>query len=134
MLHTEANATEQPPGAVPVPIKAGSVVIIDRRLWHAGPLGEQEYPVTRKVIFNGYAQRWLRPKDPMYTEALLDHVTCPVLRQLLGHTHTHNGLYSPTAADVPLLPWMDAMGMLEERPPVAWEDCSQSSKWIGGCE
>jgi len=134
MPHTQPNSTELPPGAVRVPLQAGSVVLIDRRLWHAGPLGEQKYGITRKVLFNGYGQRWLRPKDPMYTAPVLAHVTCPVLRQLLGHTHTYNGLYSPTTADVPLMSWLDEHGMLKKPAPLAWEDCSQSSKWIGGCE
>jgi ectoine hydroxylase-related dioxygenase (phytanoyl-CoA dioxygenase family) len=132
-LPRAAPGAATPAGAAPVPGRRGDVVIIDRRLWHAGPLGEQAYPVTRKVLFFGYGQRWLRPKDPMETAPLLQHVTCPVLRQLLGHTHTSNGLYSPMAADAPLLPWLDARGMLDEPPPVPWEDCSQSSKWIGGC-
>ena len=134
MAHTEPNATSLPPGAVPVPVQAGSIVLIDRRLWHAGPLGEQQYPITRKVLFNGFGQRWMRSKDPMHTAPLLAHMTCPVLRQLLGHVHTYNGLYSPTAADVPLLPWLDAHGLLDEPVPVPWEVCSQSSKWIGGCD
>lgn len=98
-----------------------------------GPLGEQVYPRSRKVLFVGYGPRWMRSKDAMETEAVLKHVTCPVLRQMLGHTPTHNGLFSPTARDVPLLGWLDMHGMLKAPPPVPWEDCSMSSKWIGGC-
>lgn len=133
IANVHAGATEQPPGATRIPVPAGSVVIIDRRLWHAGPLGEQPYPRSRKVLFYGFGPRWMRPKDSMATERLLEHVHDPVLRQLLGDTPTYNGLYSPTARDAPLLDWLDSRGMLGERPPVPWEACDQSSKWIGGC-
>ena len=112
---------------------AGSVVITDRRLWHAGPLGEQAYPRSRKVLFYGFGPRWMRSKDSMATGTVLEHVRDPVLRQLLGETPTCNGLYSPTARDAPLLDWLYTRGMLLERPPVPWEACDQSSKWIGGC-
>ena len=130
-VHTEA--TEQPPAATRIPVTAGSVVIIDRRLWHAGPLGEQRYAKSRKVLFYGFGPRWMRPKDSMATQAVLPHVRDPVIRQLLGDTPTYNGLYSPTARDAPLLGWLDDHGMLEERPSMPWEACDQSSKWIGGC-
>ena len=69
----------------------------------------------------------------MATGKVLEHVRDPVLRQLLGDIPSFNGLYSPTARDVPLLEWLDAHGMLKERPPIPWESCDQSSKWIGGC-
>ena len=133
MVNVHAGATEQPPGATRIPVPAGSVVIIDRRLWHAGPLGEQPYPRSRKVLFYGFGPRWMRPKDSMATERVLQRIRDPVVRQLLGDTPTYNGLYSPTARDAPLLDWLDAHGMLKERPPVPWEACDQSSKWIGGC-
>jgi ectoine hydroxylase len=133
MPNVHAGATEQPPGAMRIPVPAGSVVIIDRRLWHAGPLGEQRYARSRKVLFYGFGPRWMRPKDAMATHAVLPHIRDPVIRQLLGDTPTFNGLYSPTARDAPLLGWLDEHGMLDERPPVPWEACDQSSKWIGGC-
>lgn len=127
------NATGLPVGAIRVPATAGSVVIVDRRLWHAGPLGTQPYHIARRVLFYGFGPRWMRPKDPMYTAKVLEHVTDPVLRQLLGEIPSYNGLYSPTRADVPLLPWLEAQGLLDASPPAAWEDCSQSDKWVGGC-
>lgn len=133
LAHADSGATQQPPGAVPIPVAAGSVVIIDRRLWHAGPLGAQSYAHSRKVLFYGFGPRWMRSKDPLATGRLLRYVSDPVLRQLLGHTPSFNGLYSPTPVDVPLLPWLETHGMLGGPPPVPWEDCSQSDKWIGGC-
>ncbi|CAJ1357482.1 unnamed protein product [Effrenium voratum] len=121
MPNVHLGATEQPPGAKRIPVPAGSVVIIDRRLWHAGPLGEQPYPRSRKVLFYGFGQRWMRPKDSMATDRVLAHIRDPVIRQLLGETPTYNGLYSPTARDVPLMGWLDDHGMLKDRPPVPWE-------------
>ncbi|CAE7224014.1 unnamed protein product [Symbiodinium natans] len=133
MPNAHGGATQQPPGATPLPVHAGSVVIIDRRLWHTGPLGEQPYAHSRKVLFYGFGPRWMRPKDSMATDTVLAHVREPVIRQLLGNTPSYNGLYSPTAKDVPLLGWLDEHGMLKDRPQVPWEACDQSSKWIGGC-
>ena len=32
-------------------------------------------------MFFGYAYRWLRPKDPMYTDSLLRKLKCPIRAQ-----------------------------------------------------
>ena len=43
-----------------------------------------------KVIFLGYGYRWLRSKDVMDVTAPLQspEAICPVLKQMLGWTHT----------------------------------------------
>lgn len=50
-----------PRGAVPIKAKSGDVVLFDSRIWHARSNNFSEF--TRKVIFIGYAYRWLRPRD-----------------------------------------------------------------------
>ena len=67
--------------------------------------------VTRKVIFVGYGYRWVKPKDPLVMDALLDRVDCPVLRQLCGTTTNNNAFWSPSALDTPLRAWLHAIGV-----------------------
>lgn len=95
----EAN----PPGAVPVCVRAGSAVLIDRRIWHSR--SPNESALTRKVIWYGYAYRWLRPKDAMTVEHLYPDLD-PIRRQLLGDGTSANGTYDPAEADVPLRAWL----------------------------
>ena len=54
-----------------------------------------------KVIFLGYGYRWLRSKDVMDVTAPLQspEAICPVLKQMLGWTHTNNGIFGPAAED-----------------------------------
>ena len=102
--YTQYQATtvaSEASGAIPVRVKAGSAIFFDRRLWHAAPLG-RNFSKTRKVVLYGFAHRWLQTKDPMRTSDILNHARCPVLRQLLGHIGTYNGLFSPGANDAPL--------------------------------
>ena len=96
-------ATGQPAGAVPVLVPAGACVLFDRRLWHAASPNVSDQ--TRKVLFYGYAYRWLRTKDEMTVQSLWDSAD-PVRRQLLGDGPSANGFYSPTDADVPLRVWL----------------------------
>lgn len=67
--------------------------------------------VDRKVIFVGYGYRWVKPKDPLVMDALLDRVDCPVLRQLCGTTRNNDAFWSPTALDTPLRAWLHAIGV-----------------------
>ena len=48
MANTAAGAVELPPGAQRLPVPAGSAVVIDRRLWHAGPLGDDAFALSRR--------------------------------------------------------------------------------------
>jgi len=48
--------------------------------------------VPRKALFYGYSYRWLRPRDNMTGNHLLDRCT-PIQQQLLGVSHSggHTG-------------------------------------------
>ncbi len=93
----------QPKGAVPVLAKPGTVVLFDRRLWHAGTPNWSE--VTRKVLFYGYGYRWIRTKDDMTVSSLWEQ-SDPIRRQMLGWGVNCNGFYTPTDEDVPLRVWL----------------------------
>jgi hypothetical protein len=93
----------QPPGAMPVCVKPGTVVFFDRRLWHAASANWSD--VTRKVLFYGYGYRWIRTKDDMTVQSLWEK-SDPIRRQLLGDGVNCNGHYTPTDADVPLRVWL----------------------------
>jgi ectoine hydroxylase len=86
-----------------VGVPANTCVIFDRRLLHAGS-ANCSADTERQVIFIGYGYRWLRSKDVMDVEAALcsPEAVCPVVKQMLGWTHTNNGIFSPAAEDVPL--------------------------------
>ena len=109
--HTQRG---QPAGAVPVLANAGDVLLFDRRLRHtASP--NWSASETRKGFFVGFAYRWLRPKDPMYTADILPQVQCAVTRQLLGDSWSNNGVHGPTPADAPLFVWLkDVAGVAPE--------------------
>ncbi len=92
-----------PPGAVPLQVPAGSALLLDRRLWHSR--SPNCGPHTRKVLWLGYAYRWLRTKDEMTVQHLLERVD-PIRRQLLGQASSANSAYDPEEADVPLRGWL----------------------------
>jgi ectoine hydroxylase len=94
-----------PPCAIPLRVPAGSALILDRRLWHSR--SPNHAPHTRKVIWIGYAYRWMRPKDEMTVQPLLANAD-PVRRQLLGYSGNANSAYDPTDEDVPLRQWLQA--------------------------
>jgi hypothetical protein len=98
-----ADGVSNPPGAEPLCIKAGTAVIIDRRIWHSR--SPNLWNQTRKVIWYGYGYRWLRPKDAMTVSHLYPQLD-PVRRQILGDNASANGTYDPTDADVPLRSWL----------------------------
>jgi ectoine hydroxylase-related dioxygenase (phytanoyl-CoA dioxygenase family) len=97
------DGVSNPEGAEPVCLKAGSALIVDRRIWHSRSMNASE--LTRKVLWLGYSYRWLRPKDPMTVEHLLPRVD-PVQQQLLGGGLSANGVYDPQDGDVPLRGWL----------------------------
>lgn len=92
-----------PRGALGITAKAGDALIFDRRLWHAA--SENTSPVTRKVLFYGYAYRWLRPKCDMDVSKVWDGAD-PIRRQLLGACTNSGGYFDPQPGDVPLKAWI----------------------------
>ena len=99
-----ASGMGQPAGAEPVLVKPGMAAIFDRRLWHTATANYS--PITRKVLFYGYAYRWIAARDDMtwpdewYAEA------DPIRKQLLGHATSGQGRSSPKNEDVPLKVWL----------------------------
>ena len=92
-------------GAVPVCVKPGTAVFFDRRIWHSGSANYWHEP--RRVLFYGYAYRWLRPRDDMDVGGYLDGCD-PIQLQLLGKSHSGGrGYTSPTEEDVPLKSWIE---------------------------
>jgi len=106
-LHDEidcpADGVSNPEGAEPLCVKAGSAVIIDRRIWHSR--SPNLWNQTRKVIWYGYSYRWLRPKDAMTVSHLYPQLD-PIRRQILGDGLSANGTYDPVDGDVPLRTWL----------------------------
>lgn len=102
-LDCSENGTGSPPGAVPLRVPAGAALLLDRRLWHSR--SPNFGPHTRKVIWTGYAYRWLRPKDEMTVGHLVERAN-PIQRQLLGYSACANSVYDPEDVDVPLRGWL----------------------------
>ena len=76
-----ADGVSNPPDALEVRVPAGTAVIFDRRIWHAG--GWNFSDITRKVLFVGYSLRWFHPRDEMTVSRYMDRCD-PIRRQLLG--------------------------------------------------
>ena len=98
-----ADGVSNPPEAHEVRVPAGTAVIFDRRIWHAG--GWNFSDITRKVLFVGYSLRWFHPRDAMTVSHYMDRCD-PIQRQLLGSKTGNLGLTSPKEEDVPLREWM----------------------------
>ncbi len=94
----------EPTGAVALQVPAGSAIIFDRRVWHAS--GRNHSTTTRIVLYYGYSYRWLKQRDDMTVDHLLDRCD-PIRRQLLGDSVTGNHSFtSPRDEDVPLREWI----------------------------
>ena len=98
-----ADGVSNPPDAHEVRVPAGTAVMFDRRIWHAG--GWNFSDITRKVLFVGYSMRWFHPRDAMTVSHYMDRCD-PIQRQLLGSKTGNLGLTSPREEDVPLREWM----------------------------
>ena len=98
-----ADGVSNPPEALEVRVPAGTAVIFDRRIWHAG--GWNFSDMTRKVLFVGYSLRWFHPRDEMTVSCYMDRCD-PIQRQLLGSKTGNLGLTTPKDEDVPLREWM----------------------------
>jgi ectoine hydroxylase-related dioxygenase (phytanoyl-CoA dioxygenase family) len=97
------DGASSPEGAIPLRVNAGAALLLDRRVWHSR--SPNFGPHTRKVIWMGYAYRWLCPKDEMTVAHLIPNADT-VRRQLLGHASSANSAYDPEDADVPLRGWL----------------------------
>lgn len=101
--------SEDPFGAMEILATAGSVVVMDQRLWHATVPNYS--PLDRLTIYVGYSWRWIRPMDyRSYPEELLAGKE-PAVRQLLGDVTTQLGYVFPQDADLPLRSWCEDRGL-----------------------
>jgi ectoine hydroxylase len=107
VLERPTDPLERPPGAIPLLVDAGSVVVFDRRLWHAR--GDNVGRRTRRVLFYAYTYRWIRLRDDPRLDVMLLADLSPVQRQLLGAGTDSTGWF-PGDDDVPLR--ATALGML----------------------
>ena len=93
-----------PAGRNADPSGSGRRSIFDRRIWHAA--GHNFSPNARRALFYGYSYRWLRPRDDMMVEHLMDRCD-PIRQQLLGAGPSGgHGYTSPKEEDVPLREWI----------------------------
>jgi ectoine hydroxylase len=100
-LERPRDGSTTPPGATPLLVRAGTAVVLDRRLWHAR--GDNLSGPTRKALFYGYTHRWIRPRDGLLgVDAEQLERLDPVRRQLLGGGTSAIGYWIPTHEDVPL--------------------------------
>ena len=97
------DGVSDPDGALPICVPAGTAVLFDRRLWHAA--GINRSGITRRALFYGYSYRWLRPRDNMTVDHVMDRCD-PIRQQLLGKSTGGLGYTSPKDEDVPLRTWI----------------------------
>lgn len=97
-------AAIDPDGAIEVLTGPGDVVLFQQALWHS--VGPNTSSVSRKNIYLGYSQRWLRPIDYLTQDATLLTACSPVQRQLLGDYPSECAFWLPNAGDVPLRDWL----------------------------
>jgi ectoine hydroxylase-related dioxygenase (phytanoyl-CoA dioxygenase family) len=90
----------EPADAEPLLVRAGTAVVLDRRLWHAR--GENRSASTRMVLFYAYTYRWIRPRDELGLDPARLARLDPVKRQLLGAGTSAIGYWIPRDDDVPL--------------------------------
>ncbi|MDA0838249.1 MAG: phytanoyl-CoA dioxygenase family protein [Planctomycetota bacterium] len=102
-LDCPQDGISSPAGAIPLCLKPGDALILDRRTWHSRSANRSD--ITRKVLWLGYSYRWMMPKDKMTVEHLYESLD-PIRRQLLGARVSMNGVYDPTEGDVPLRSWL----------------------------
>ncbi|NKB67328.1 MAG: hypothetical protein GKR89_09735 [Candidatus Latescibacteria bacterium] len=102
IIYADDEST-MPVNGMPLRVNGGSAVLFDRRLWHAASPNYLNRP--RKVLFYGYAYRWIRPKCIMEVDHLLENID-PIRRQLLGTTTAQDHYYLPSDEDVPLRTWL----------------------------
>lgn len=92
------------PGAEPICAEAGDAMIFDRRLWHSGSPNYSDR--TRKMLFYGYAYRWIRPYDGLPQGGSVLATDDPIRRQLLEASGGHVRPYEVSDDEVPLRAWL----------------------------
>jgi ectoine hydroxylase len=80
--HLPRTPGETPEGAIEVLAKAGDVTFFERRIWHGRSTNLSDR--TRKVVFFGYAPRWIVQREFPGAEQLAAAVGDPLRRQLIG--------------------------------------------------
>lgn len=93
-----------PDGAIEVLTQPGDAVIFQQQLWHS--VGPNTSTISRKNIYLGYAERWLRPIDYLAQDPSLLRSCTPIQRQLLGDYASECTFYLPLADDIPLREWL----------------------------
>ncbi len=86
---------------VPLAVRAGSVVLFDRRLVHAR--GANLSTGTRRALFYSFAHRWVMPRDRVTLPAGAERMLSPLERQLLGLGNDLRDFHVPSA--LPLASW-----------------------------
>jgi ectoine hydroxylase len=108
------SATKEPYGTVELLMEAGSLLILDNRMWHAQCLNYSEQP--RINFYMEYCWRWLKPFDhDVYPDELLNSGDL-VRKQLLGYSFTdvnkgYLGWGMPKDIDNPLKAWAKEKGL-----------------------
>lgn len=92
-----------PDGAIELTSRAGDAVIFQQRLWHS--VGPNLSDITRKNIYMGYCQRWVKPLDYLTPDPTLLQDASPVERQLLGDYTSEISFWIPEE-DLPLKTWL----------------------------
>jgi ectoine hydroxylase-related dioxygenase (phytanoyl-CoA dioxygenase family) len=85
-------------------LQPGDAVFFENRTFHAATANLSSW--TRKAIMFGYGYRWMRPMDYLVQPAtLLEKVSDPIGRQLLGVIDNPDGRFKGADLRTPLSDW-----------------------------
>lgn len=91
--------------AVPILANKGDAVVFDRRLWHTSESNYSGH--TRKVLFFGYAHRWIAPADNMTVSQYYEKSDA-IRKQLLRYQKKGSDYHCPSQpGDCPLRDLME---------------------------
>ena len=106
-----------PEGALVPRLRAGDAVFFENRTWHAGEPNLTSR--TTKAVMFGYGYLWLRPFDyALQPASLLEQVTDPIGRQLLGALQGPEGRFVPGGVSTPLRNWCREHDVTYQPPAV----------------
>ena len=104
MRFPKGNRNQMLKGSIPILAPKGSAVIFDRRLWHSA--SANYWTQDRKVVFFGYACRWLQARGDCHVENVWDQLS-PIRKQMCRYSPSGiHGYTSPKEEDVPLKSWI----------------------------